>query len=129
MPKKIFSADDKSRLLSVLIRHVGRERAIGMDVLSERVFGRPVRHKINDTRTLRALIDQLRADGEPILSTSTSAGGGYYIAAAGSETEEYLGRLHRRGLKPLALEAKIRKISLPELLGQMQLRLTTGSAE
>ena len=114
---------EKSKVLSVLARHVGRHRAIGMDRLFEAVYGEDAGHKINGTRKLRRLVTALRREGVPIASISDSDGGGYYLTGAGSELTEYLGRLHRRGIKALDQEAKIRGISLGELLGQVQINL------
>jgi len=110
-------------LLGILSRHVGREKAIGMGELYEEVFDRPWRNRINDTRALRTLIQELRKEGVAICSACAYAGGGYYLAAAGSEMEDYLSRLRSRALRALALEARLRRITLPELLGQMQLNL------
>lgn len=113
----------KARLLGALTRHVGQEKALGMDELFESIFQRPVRHKINDTRELRRLVTRLRAEGVPIASVSRPEGGGYYLARAKSEMEDFLERLHRRGIQALTLEAKLRRISLPELLGRTRLYL------
>ena len=113
----------EARLLAVMTRHVGRSRAIGMDRLHAEVYGDDPKSKINGTRGLRKIITRLRAEGVPILSVSSTAGGGYYLASAGSELDVYLGRLRRRALGILAIEARIRKTSVGELLGQMQLNL------
>ncbi|MFH1139926.1 MAG: hypothetical protein V1816_27925 [Pseudomonadota bacterium] len=109
----------QARLLSALSRHVGVEKALGMAELFELVFNRQVKHRINDTRRLRTLITRLRLDGAAIASVTRPDGGGYYLAAAGSELEDYLSRLHRRGLAALRLEACLRKISLTELLSRV----------
>ncbi|MEW6264931.1 MAG: hypothetical protein AB1641_17795 [Thermodesulfobacteriota bacterium] len=113
----------RSRLLETLAGHVGQEKAVGMDELFELVFQRPVAHKINDTRELRRLITQIRLDGVPIASVPRSDGGGYFLASAGSELEDYLTRLRRRGLAALALEAKLRRLSLNDLLGRVRFNL------
>ena len=116
----------KLKLLQILSRHVGRNRAISMPRLYEMVFDKPYNDKVSDTRPIRRLVTELRFEGVPILSTTSSAGGGYYLASAGSELDEYLAKLRKRALKILAMEAKIRKISLPELVGQLQLDLRRG---
>jgi predicted HD phosphohydrolase len=110
----------KSRLLEALSRRVGAEKAVGMAELFEEVYRRPVRHRINDTRKLRRAITALRMDGAPIASRSDSLKGGYFLAAAGSELEDYLGRLHRRGLAALTQEARIRNIPLADLLARVR---------
>lgn len=109
----------KSRLLSVLTKHIGKSRSIGMAELYEQVFGKGLSDKVNDTRVLRSLITALRKEGVPICSDTDKEGGGYYLAAAGSELENYCMRLRIRALKILKMEATLRQKTLPELLGQI----------
>lgn len=114
----------KARLLAELTRHIGRPRAIGMGELHEKVLGRPAGHKINGTRRLRKLITELREDGVAICSTAETDGGGYYLASpGGSEFERYCAGLRAAGLRKLALEARIRKRTLPGILSEIQLEL------
>jgi len=115
------------RLQLELSMHVGEEHAIGAAELYEAVFGEKITHKINHTKQLRKLITALRKKGSPIGSTSSQTGGGYYICRSGSELDDYCRRLRRRGLHSLELEARARKIALPELLGQMSLNLERGA--
>ena len=112
-----------SRLLIELSRHVGQEKAVDMGELHRRVFGENPGNKINGTRALRTLITTLRKEGVPIGSVSSKTGGGYYICRAGSELDAFCKRLRRRALRALGMESKLRKVGLPELLGQMQLNL------
>ncbi|MFH2011700.1 MAG: hypothetical protein ABIJ37_03195 [Pseudomonadota bacterium] len=127
MSKKIEETNiintHKVAVLSVLSSHIGREKAIDMGDLYSQVFGKDYSNKISDTRGLRSVITLLRKDGVPICSTTSKNGGGYYLAGAGSELEDYLSRIRRRALKALWMESKIRKIGLAELLGQMQMNL------
>lgn len=118
-------AEIKARLLSVLTRHPGRGRAIGMGELYEAVYGRPYSNRINGTRALRTLVTELRRDGVPICSTADQAGGGYYLASAGSDLDDYCRRLRSQGLRKLVLEAKLRRLTLPCLLNEIQLRLNS----
>jgi hypothetical protein len=132
MPRKndLMTFDEaKGRLMEALFDHVGKEHAVGADVLHAEVFGEKVPHKINDTKPLRKLVTAIRRQGKAIASTCSSNGGGYYIPRAGSELEDYLAHmLHRPALRKLALEAKIRKVSLPELIGQMSLNFEAQGA-
>jgi hypothetical protein len=112
----------KGLLLQILTGHIGRARMIGMGELYEDVFGEPWQNRINDTRRLRKIITELRLEGVPICSDSSSAGG-YYLASAGSELEGYCKRMRRAALRKMVLEASVRKITLAELVGQMQLEL------
>ncbi|ODA43627.1 hypothetical protein THER_1666 [Thermodesulfovibrio sp. N1] len=59
----------------------------------------------------------------PICSDTDSEGGGYYLAAAGGELENYCMRLRIRALKTLRMEAILRKMTLPELIGQLNLNV------
>lgn len=114
------------RLLAILARHRGLENCIGMGELWRKVFRLPYDHRINDTSELRRLIRKLRRIGEPICSTSNKYNPGYYLAETPEELAEFIDRHESRGLTSLDQAAKLRKIALPELLGQLQLRLEAG---
>lgn len=109
----------KAKLAWVLMEHIGEEKAIGMGELYEKVYGKPWRNRINNTRPLRHLITDLRREGKRVCSN----GSGYYLAAVESELEDYLARRRKRALTELGLEAAMRRKSLPELLGQLSLDL------
>ena len=113
----------KAAVMMVLAGHVGEHNAIGMGELFEEVWGESWSHRINHTRGLRRVVTKLRREGTPICSTAMQNGGGYYIPAAGSELSEYLQRDTQRALRILARVARIKKITLPEYLGQMKLRM------
>lgn len=113
----------KYRTLSTLANHTGSINAIGMAELYETIFHRDWSNRINDTRKLRTVITVMRNEGVPICSVSAKNGGGYYLAAAGSELTGYLDRAEHRALKVLARNARIKRIALPEYLGQMKLNL------
>ncbi len=113
----------KSRLKDELMEHIGRQNAIGMAELYELIYGESWENRINDTRGIRKLITELRNEGRPICSISNRNGGGYYLAAAGSELENYLQANERRALRVLARNSRIKKIALPEYLGQVRLSL------
>lgn len=123
--RKMDLGDSERRgsILAALTAHIGEPNAIGMGELYEQVYGEPWTNRINDTRALRKAITELRAEGVPICSVAHAYGGGYYLAAAGSELAAYLRRSERRALLILQRNAKIKKISLPEYLGQMKLEM------
>lgn len=124
MEKDVISNEEAtSKILMILSRHVGEEKAIDMGELYQRVFEKSYSNKINNTRRLRTVVTALRRKGIPIGSTVAQNGGGYYLVRAGSELDEYCGRLRRAALNKLVMEAKLRKISMPELLGQMQMNM------
>jgi len=116
----------KQCILAELTHHIGIEKAIGMGELYEIVFKEGWHHRINDTRSLRRIITELRWDGVPICSVPLRDGGGYYLASVGSELADFLEKKKKRGLKELAQAAKIQRVSLSEMLGQMALNLREG---
>lgn len=70
-------------------------------------------------RQLRDHITALRAEGMAVCGKPES---GYYIAANAEELEETCQFLRSRALHSLHLEARLRRITLPDLLGQLKLR-------
>jgi hypothetical protein len=117
----------KLACMKALADHIGEEKALDMGILYERVFEKPPGgHKINSTRALRTIITQLREEGTPIGSVSTTNQGGYYLARSDSEVLEYVERLRKRGIQALKMAAHIKKKSLPEYLGQLRLSLEEG---
>jgi hypothetical protein len=129
MTKKIDTDDARYRmkLQTEMMNHIGAHNAIGMGELFQEVWGGIWEHRINDTRALRRLITELRAEGVPICSVSDKSGGGYYLAAAGSELTQYLRRSEVRALKILMRNARIKKVSLPNYLGQIKLNMEAES--
>lgn len=119
----------KTPTLAELTNHIGEFNAIGMAELYEAVTGDIWQNRINDTRAIRRVITALRRNGVPICSSAAQNGGGYYLAAAGSELREYLRRQKIRALKILGRNAKIQKISLPNYLGQLRLEMEGGDDE
>lgn len=120
----------RNRLLTEMTRHIGKSRIIGMGELFEKVFGESWSHRINDTKRLRDLITMLRlGDGETppvaICSSCSANGPGYYLAQTGPELQAYIDNIQRQALRKLVQAARLRKIPLVKLLGQLALDLQT----
>jgi len=98
------------QLLNLLSRHIGKGNGIGVRRLAV----------LADTteRNVRTLISGLRDEGHAICGTPKH---GYYIAATPDELKDTCSFLRRRALHSLGLEAKLRNIPLPDLLGQLHL--------
>ncbi|MCZ2417452.1 MAG: hypothetical protein LC132_07890 [Burkholderiales bacterium] len=122
--EKIDTPEKRAKLLCEMTKHVGETNAISMAELYELVYDKPWANKISDTRYVRYLVTTLRDEGIAICSTSNAAYGGYYLAAAGSEIHGYLRRMETRALKILKRVSTIKRLTLPEYLGQMHLRMT-----
>lgn len=78
------------------------------------------------TRALRTLISELRSEGMPICGHPTT---GYYIAETAAELQSTCDFLRSRALHSLVLESRLRKCSLAQLIGQLQLELDSQPTE
>lgn len=101
----------QSKFITIMQRHIGKHNAISGEDLAYLLDTNP--------RQLRYMTDALIEDGIALCSHPAN---GYWIAQDATELEETC-QFHRsRALHELAKEAKLRKMSLPDLLGQMHLR-------
>lgn len=105
----------RDQLLASLVQylsaqHTGKANGIGAELLAERLG-------ITE-RLLRALVSQAREDGVAISATPET---GYYIAQTADELEESCEFLRSRAMHSLRMEAQLRRIPLPDLLGQLHL--------
>ena len=119
--RDIDTAENRNKVMAALNQHIGKANAVGMPALYEIVFGIPWDDHINSTRILRKLITAMRDDGFAICSSTSREGGGYYQPAAGSEMIDYLRIMERRALCILKRNSQMKKISLPDYLGQLKL--------
>lgn len=99
------------KLLAILQKHIGKRFGITAIALG-------VRLGLQD-RQVRRLITELRDAGTAICGTPRD---GYYIAETAEELEATCQFLRGRALHSLTLESRLRKIPMPELLGQMRLK-------
>lgn len=90
--------------------HVGAARGIAARHLAGRLDC-PERH-------VRDLVTQARRDGTAICGVPRD---GYYIADTADELEQTCRFLRGRAMCSLELEAALRRMKLPDLLGQMRL--------
>ncbi|MFA7175897.1 MAG: hypothetical protein WC114_01505 [Smithellaceae bacterium] len=114
----------KSAVQVMLTRHIGPGNGIGMGELYFAATGKPWSNRINDTRVLRKMITELRKEGAAICSDVAN---GYYLAQTAEDLSAHCGRLRKSALKKLALEARLRRIALPDLIGQIALELDKGA--
>lgn len=101
----------KTRLINVLADHQGHERGIDAAALATKVGV--------SKRQLRKLISQARDDdGFAICGHPTH---GYFMATTPEELAASCRFLETRALHSLRLLSRMRKVSLPDLLGQLKL--------
>lgn len=111
----VFPAIKRDTLSSIVLFHLsidhkGRSRGIKAELLATKTG-------IHE-RTLRTAISKLREEGVPVVGTPET---GYYIAQTADELEECCAFLRSRAMHSLAIEARLRKVPLPALLGQLRL--------
>jgi biotin operon repressor len=91
-------------------RHAGKAHGISADALARSL-------DIGE-RMLRALVSQAREAGVAISATPET---GYYIAENAEELAASCEFLRSRAMHSLRMEAQLRRIPLPDLLGQLHL--------
>ena len=123
-PEPIDTPERRIQVLSILTHHIGKTNAIGMGELYYKVFGVPYEHRINDTRRLRRILKNMKNDGTAaICSHCSSNGGGYYLAAADSERDDYYRHVFLNVIGRLARLGHQRRMSRQELSAQTVLLL------
>lgn len=103
----------KADVLGALSRHIGKDNGATARALVREI--KPDGGDYHD-RLLRTYITELREEGAAICATPKH---GYFIAATWEELEESCAFLRSRALHSLRLEAQLRRIPLPTLLGQL----------
>lgn len=99
-----------SALLGYLQSHIGRDKGVTCAQIA--VF-------INwSERDVRKFVSELREEGEAVCGHPAN---GYFIAETAGELNDSCQFLRSRAMHSLTLEARLRKISLPALLGQLNL--------
>jgi biotin operon repressor len=99
-----------NNLLAVLQKHVGADNGIGVKELAEQLGCA--------AREVRDLVTELRMIGIAVCGHPST---GYFIARTHEELERTLQFLRNRAMHSLVLESKLRKVPLPDLIGQLKL--------
>lgn len=116
-----MSGLETATVLSVLARHIGRENGATAEQLVQELSGfsqtaRPFAAVL--TRQLREAVVQLRLDGHHVCATPEN---GYFLAATAEELDATCVFLHERAMTSLKQIAAMKRISLPDLRGQLHL--------
>jgi len=104
-------------VLEALSRHIGRANGARAAELVREVTGALAPDPVAERR-LRQVITELRLRGEHVCATPRD---GYFMAATDRELDETCEFLHDRALAGLAQIARMKRISLPDLRGQLKL--------
>jgi hypothetical protein len=76
-------------------------------------------------RKVRDAVEQARREGKPICATPAH---GYYLAETEAELSETIAFLRSRAMTSLTQIARLRRVSLPVLMGQLQIELAAEKA-
>jgi hypothetical protein len=104
-------------VLAALTRHIGRAKGVRVQELVYEITGETLRSE-GAERKVREIVSDLRESG---IAICAYPGDGYYIAGTSEELEQCCAFLRSRAMHSLVLESRLRKIPLPELLGQLRL--------
>lgn len=103
-------------LLAALRNHIGRARGVTVTALAREVLGtEPTR---GDERVVRRLVVELRLEGHHVCAHPTS---GYYLAASPDELADTIAFLRDRAMSSLEQIAAMKRVSVPDLWGQLRL--------
>lgn len=103
------------QVLAALGTHVGKDNGIHVRELVARITGLAA-NPVSQERRVRKAIEELRRKGTQICGKPES---GYFLAATEAELLETCSYLRARAISGLVTESRMRQISLPELLGQI----------
>lgn len=103
-----MSANPKAIVLTVLSRHIGRENGISGKQLA---LDAGV-----EERQVRKLVSDLRREGAAVCAHPKT---GYFVAASAEDIEHTCEFLTSRSLHGLVDASYLKKIPLPDLLGQL----------
>jgi hypothetical protein len=107
----------QAQVIGELARHVGQANGVHVRDLVTRITGQSVSCAFMERR-VRTLVTELRLEGSPICGNPAS---GYFFAETAAELEDTCSFLRSRAMSSLVIESRLRRISMPELLGQMLL--------
>lgn len=107
---------DRDSVLAALSRHIGRGRGATAAQLVREITGG---HSAGAERRLRSVVVELRRAGHHVCAHPSD---GYHLAETDAELDATLEYLYDRAMCSLEQIAAMRRVSLPDLRGQLRLR-------
>lgn len=114
----------RDTVLHAFASHIGEGKGISASQLVEEIAGIFVEDA--DPRRLRRVIEELRREGHPICGTPET---GYYVAADDAELDRACGFLYERAMTSLSQVAAMKRVTLPDLRGQLNLPVQLATQE
>lgn len=103
-------------LLAALRHHIGRRQGLTATALCREVLR--ANPTPADERRLRELVVELRKAGHHVCAHPRD---GYFLAANAEELQETCEFLHSRAMSSLEQESAMKRVSIPDLVGQGRL--------
>ncbi len=104
--------DATEQLVMAALRQArGRARALGCGTLALAV-GIP-------GREIQKVVHRLRVEHRQPIASTAAKPAGYYLVETAAEIEQFVREQRRKALGTLAAIAAVRRVALPELLGQL----------
>ena len=108
----------RDSVLAELSRHIGKARGISCaDLVREITWRQPDAAAM---RRVRKIIEELRREGQHIAADPQH---GYFIAQTEEELNDTCKFLYNRALTSLSQISAMKKISLPDIAGQLKLNV------
>ncbi len=107
-----------ANVLAALSRHIGAANGVTAARLAAEAGGLDSIQSHYAERQLREIVVQLRLDGHHVCATPED---GYFLAATAEELDRTCLFLHDRAMTTLKQIAAMKRISLPDLRGQLHL--------
>lgn len=108
----------RAELLEALARHIGRAQGVTARDLVREITGLNPQSEEAAKRELRSVVEDLRMEGWHVCA---HPGEGYYMAATPEELDRTCVFLYARAIKSLLQIARMKKVSDPDLRGQLRL--------
>lgn len=109
----------RDHVLEVLSRHIGADQGVTVTELARECRASAV-DDLASHRHLRGIIEELRLEGHHVCAHPAR---GYYMAKDGEELEQTCRFLYSRAMASLKQVAAMKRVSLPDLEGQLNLRI------
>jgi hypothetical protein len=108
----------RDAVLAALSRHIGAGNGVTVLRLTAEALGGPLWATEGAQRQVRRMVQELREAGHHVCADPQH---GYYIAATQAELDATCEHLHARAMCSLRQIAAMRRVSEPDLRGQLRL--------